>query len=237
MKRSTAKLVLLAVFALTPATLTGCAGLGDLTNLLGGAGAAGAAGAPAAPGATGAGGLAGLLGGGGANPVGALAGNPAATAAGPAAAGQTSLANAGAVTSALPAAPATTTPAAGAAGTTVPAGANADQRAFCQKFLDRVNSYRAKVGSAPAQFSEQLFQGCLQRTPALANGMDNHAGFNVPQDGATGECLASGTDPVQAADMYYSEGPGGGHYELMYGAATKNISAATGLGASVARCN
>lgn len=127
--------------------------------------------------------------------------------------------------------------AAGPGSTKVPPGGDQTQRNFCQAYLDRVNQYRAKLGVPLALFDERLFQGCLQRVPALANGMDGHAGFGASQDGASGECLAGTTNAAQAADMYYSEGPGGGHYELMFSASISRIAGATGAGASVAHCN
>ena len=43
-----------------------------------------------------------------------------------------------------------------------------------------------------------------------------------------------GARPGQAADLYYSEGPGGPHYTLMFGAGTSFIAGAVGGGASVA---
>jgi hypothetical protein len=137
----------------------------------------------------------------------------------------------GSLTAGVPGSPGSTAGAGGAA--TVPAGAEPAQRALAQRYLDRVNQLRAQVGVGPAQFDERMFRGWLARVPAIANGMDNHAGY-VPNDGSTGECLAGSADPTASANMYFSEGPGGGHYDLMFVARVRFISFAASGRASVA---
>lgn len=167
-----------------------------------------------AAGALGAGqGIAGLLGLGGAPGAGGTAAQPLG----------------GSLAAGLPGSPGST--ATGAAN--VPAGGNQEQRALAQRYLDRVNQLRAQVGSPAVQFDERLFQGCLARVPAIANGMDNHAGYRGG-DGSTGECLAGVPDPAQSADMYFSEGPGGGHYELMFTSRQRFVAFAASGRASVA---
>ena len=211
-----AKLVLMAIIA---ATITGLTGCGESTTTS--TGGTGTAGLGAASGAQGQG----------------------ATSSGTTQEGLTSSVNAGlqpnsgttvpgSTTSGGTSSDSTTSGGTSSGSATVPSGSDQTQRDWCQKYLNRVNQHRTKIGVSAAKFDERLFQGCLQRVPDLANGMDGHAGYTGSDGGV--ECLAGTTDPVSTADLYYQQGPGEAHYEAMYGAGTSRIAGATGKRASVA---
>merc|ERR1711970_1300093 len=77
--------------------------------------------------------------------------------------------------------------------------------------IDYLNQYRAQVGKGP--LSGSFDTGCEQSDAVndCVNGWHDSFG----QCGEGGQCEAACGSCYDAVDMFYNEGPGGGHYDIM----------------------
>lgn len=103
--------------------------------------------------------------------------------------------------------------------TPAPPGPSDDFRGSC---LESVNKYRALAGKGPLTLCSDVAQNTAQAQSVFdaANGPHNWVrtkGWGgMCQSASTGQCEAMGaTTQDQAIQMYYNEGPGGGHYDIM----------------------
>merc|ERR1719362_1052089 len=89
--------------------------------------------------------------------------------------------------------------------------------------LTKVNSYRAGKGKAALTLKSSQNSCAASQSAKDGPNLNWHGHFG--DCGEMGQCQAAGQSSCSAAiDAYYSEGPGGGHYEIIMDSRYKSMA-------------